>query len=137
MLKEIMLAIIVFCIFKVFKEKPEKTHKFKEKPLKETEHIALEDIILEKEGNITEHIALEDILEDIVLEEHLDLEEYMEIRDLEVEDMDNLVEETEEYNNFFTSEEPWYLHPSVSKYSLTDKNSISTEIKTVEKGTIS
>lgn len=136
MLKEIMLVIVAFYIFKVFKEKPEKTHKFKEKPLKETKHIALEDI-LEKEDNITEHIALEDILEDIVLEEHLDLEEYMEIRDIEVEDMDNLVEETEEYNNFFTSEEPWYLHPSVSKYSFTDKNSISTEIKTVEKGTIS
>lgn len=137
MLKEIMLVIITFYIFKVFKEKPEKPHKFKEKPLKETKHIALEDI-LEKEDNITEHIALEDIediLEDIVLEEHLDLEEYME--NIEVEDMDNLVEETEEYNNFFTSEEPWYLHPSVSKYSLTDKNSISTEIKTVEKGTIS
>lgn len=133
MLKEIMLVIIVFYIFKVFKEKPPE---LKEKPLKETEHIALEDIILEKEDNITEHI-LEDILEDIVLEEHLDLEEYMEIRDIEVEDMDNLVEETEEYNNFFTSEEPWYLHPSVSKYSLTDKNSISTEIKTVEKGIIS
>lgn len=133
MLKEIMLVIIIFYIFKVFKEKPPE---LKEKPLKETEHIALEDIILEKEDNITEHI-LEDILEDIVLEEHLDLEEYMEIRDIEVEDMDNLVEETEEYNNFFTSEEPWYLHPSVSKYSLTDKNSISTEIKTVEKGIIS
>jgi hypothetical protein len=136
MLKEIMLVIIVFYIFKVFKEKPPE---LKEKPLKETKHIALEDILEEKD-NITEHIALEDIediLEDIVLEEHLDLEEYMEIRDIEVEDMDNLVEETEEYNNFFTSEEPWYLHPSVSKYSLTDKNSISTEIKTVEKGTIS
>lgn len=130
MLKEIMLVIIIFCIFKVFKEK---SPKLKEKPLKETKHIALEDIMLEKEDNITKHIVLEDMLEDIVLEEYM--EEYME--EYEVEDMDNLVEESEEYNNFFTSEEPWYLHPSVSKYSFTDKNSISTEVKTVEKGIIS